>query len=291
MIIPSDNWETLTGEHLKHLNEATLQVHHAAQYVAMVGKMLAENHPDDSHTNMSWDESKRIFLGHEFLHEKKYRLGVMPGNLTLILVDEKENILNHFALEGKRIEDGERWVERVLTNHGFNLNHFKLDLHYEIPNGPINTSEAFKIDKIESFSHFSDVRTIGMEALEAFASKYEHASSIRTWPHHFDIGSYIPLQFDENRKVIKSISIGLAIADEYVDEYYFYVTHWSEQGGIDYSDLSQLPSDGYWNKKDWTGAVLPLSNLLRENSREGQVELIIAFLRQAINDSEELLFD
>ena len=47
-----NNWKLQKSAFDNNLHQALLQQHHAAQFVAMVGRQLIPQQPDDSNTNM-----------------------------------------------------------------------------------------------------------------------------------------------------------------------------------------------------------------------------------------------
>ena len=289
MIIPSKHWKTIKSDAYASLNETTRFIHKAAQFMAMSAKLYAESKPDDSHTNMSWQIGSSRFLGNSLYANGEFVLALDLNAFEICLLDSSREEVGKVILQGKEESVVLNEFTRLLSTQGFDTSNFTLDLHYDLPTTDVYIGNSYKSITLQDLEVFTAVRTIGQLSLEPYASKYEHASSVRTWPHHFDIGSYIPLQFDDNGEALKSISLGLSIADDYVGEYYFYVTHWSRDEAVDYSTLSSLPGKSYWNQKDWVGAVLPFSNVIHVESVEEQVEVVNTFLRQAIDESILLL--
>jgi hypothetical protein len=279
-------WPAINLNNTKNLNETTNQIHHAVQFLAAVGVAFVEHQADDSHTNMAWDKNRNQFMGHSF-SKTDLHLALQIQHLELQLHDSNHHVLAKMSLIDKTQVDGSNWIIETLNKQGLTTHDFSLNLHYEIPEHPLASGAKFSVSG-EDAAAFSAVRTIGDIILQEHSKPFEHASSIRTWPHHFDHGSYIPIAFDEAGKAIKSFSIGLAIHDDIIPEHYFYITHWMKDEKADHSQLPELPGNGYWNREQWTGAVLKISDVAQLDSSK-QKTAIDAFMQAGIQASLELL--
>lgn len=279
-------WPGINLNNTQNLNETTNQIHYAAQFLAAAGVAFVEHQADDSHTNIGWDKDRSQFMGHSF-SKADLHLALQIQHLELQLHDTNHQVLAKMSLIDKTQADGINWIRETLNKQGLVVDDFSLNLHYEIPEHPLASGTKFSVSD-EDAAAFSAVRTIGDIILREHSKPYEHASSIRTWPHHFDHGSYIPIAFDEAGNVIKSFSIGLAIHDNVIPEHYFYITHWIKGRNADHSQLPKLPSNGYWNREQWTGAVLKISDIAKLNSSE-QKAAIDAFMQTGIEASLQLL--
>lgn len=286
MRISTSRWPIIRPVELPGLLIATEQVHRAAQYLAMAGKFLLKNQPDDSHTNMGWDMSREALLSHSLPDGHQLMLETTKMQLTLLLGPSS---IATFSLIGQTRKAGVAWIKKTLAAAEIPAHDYAIDLHYDIPEHEIDRGATFRELSTGEYESFSRVRTLGHVAMTAWAASFEHASTIRTWPHHFDIGTYIPLVLDSEGAPEKSITLGLAIPDQYVDEYYFYITHWSKAGGISYESLAELPGCGFWNEKDFTGAMLRLSDLLAHEGSKEQIDHFSVFMNEGIRASIELL--
>lgn len=286
-MLSSDNWPQLAITEIYGLNRATEQVHRAVQFISMAGKFFLEHLPDESNTNMGWDMENRRLYGHTL--PSGHRLSVHPESLTLQVIGEQNSVVAQLPLEEKTWEDGVEWVKKTFQTFGVDTSAYRMDIHYDIPDHEIHHGASFQTTSEMNFNAFSTARDIGDQVMKAWASPFEYATDVRSWPHHFDIGSYIPLTKDEAGETVKSITIGLAIQDAYVDEYYFYITHWNRDGEVSYEHLPELPASGYWNRKHFTGAFLKLSDLIQGSDTNKQIDKINRFMRAGILASMELL--
>lgn len=288
MEIYQNDWPLINVEELAKLPKTTEQVHRAAQFLAMAGKFFLPNESDDSHTNMGWDKKNQCFTSRELPTNKGHQLMLHPSTMELRMV-HKQTIEDRFLLMGKTMDEGVNWIKQTLGVRGLNTEAYQIDLHYDIPDHELFHGQPFLELPYAELNAFSKARTLGDLVISDFSAPFEHASPVRTWPHHFDVGSYIPLMFDSEGNVTKSISSGFAIRDQYVGEYYFYLTHWAQEGGIAYNSLPPLPHDGYWNQQDWTGAVLKLSDLIKNSDPAKQKAQVTDFMNMAHKASLKFL--
>ncbi len=112
----------------------------------------------------------------------------------------------------------------------------------------------------------------GEALLRGVAEGWAGAAPVRVWPHHFDVGSVLPLGPAAGESA-PSIGIGLSPGDEGIDEPYLYVTPWPAP-----ETLPELPAGGRWHREGWTGAVLTGSEIVAAGAGEPQVALATAFL-------------
>ncbi|MEL7118960.1 MAG: hypothetical protein AAFO07_05950, partial [Bacteroidota bacterium] len=118
--------------------------------------------------------------------------------------------------------------------------------------------------------------------LKLLVDSFDDATDVRIWPHHFDSGSLIITAKDDQDQFLSFIGIGLAIPDQLIDEYYFYVSFSSKEIEIDLTNLPPLQY-GRWGKPDFPGAILEISSLLQFQKAEEQMEASLLFFNEAIN--------
>ncbi len=266
--------------------ETTHQLHYAAQLVAIANNYLLPAKPDDSHTNMEWLHQQQVMAGQSI--NRKLRVALHPASLTLIVYGPGLNEVSRLALEGVTKADALDWLKAQVTALGVDGKALQPAMHYEMPSHAIANGAPFERVHPEQFQEMANYRSNGDLILKYYAAKFGTARPVRIWPHHFDNGSYIPVEFDGKGGALKSFSIGKAVADPYANEPYFYVTTWSALDNIDYSQRTDL-SVGEWNTKDWTGAVLRASDIVATTGTREQITLINEFLTEAINASIQLL--
>lgn len=283
-------WQALTLNEKNKLNTATLQLHHAAQLVAMVGNSYLPKADDDHQSNMEWISNKESLVGHWVGADEDHRLALNYPEFMLTWQNKNGNAIGALMLDGRTRQIAIDWMKEYLQSH-FHLDAAQLQsiAHFEIPDHPVASGSAFHVLDAKLHQELAHIRSNAQHILEYFAAKFKKASPVRTWPHHFDTGSYIPVAFDKEKNATKSIGIGLAVADDNIDEHYYYVNHWLKEGEADTSNLPELPSGGYWNTEGWTGAILKNTGILAETEAEAQAKLVKKFLKTSINATLELI--
>jgi len=119
-------------------------------------------------------------------------------------------------------------------------------------------------------------------ALHKAISQFRDAQDVRIWPHHFDSGGLIPLEYDENEKLIRSIGVGFAIPDSMVNEPYFYLSYWSADPNDSLESPTPFKGKGTWKTPQWPGAILPLSDIISAKSADSQQKDVEVFFEEGI---------
>ena len=265
---------------IKELNKAQLTLHHAAQFIAISGKYLLEEKEDDSHTNMSWDAKTNTFYGGSI--NDRARVGLHIPSLSLKVSGPTGIELASYPLIGKTKQEGLIWLQQALQLKQIDTTSLKLEMHYDIPEHITDSGKAFpKVDEA-LLNELSNHRSIADKICSSIFSNLANASPPRTWPHHFDHGVYVPLEFDNEGSAIRSFSVGYAVADSIINEPYLYVTQWNKEGDVDYSDATKLKY-GKWLPKKLSGAGLPLSKIFKMDDQEKGMQ---EFLDQTITFSK-----
>ena len=301
-MIPSNDshapWPWYNYRQTDNLHLVTEQIHRAVQFVAMTGKIYLPHEDDDSQTNMGWlvEDSRPhegILVGNplEVEEQAQFHVGLRPADFSLVFLqaDDRE-VMAELPLGGLTRQEVEEWHKGQLEAEGLDSSLFHLDLHYDIPAHPIDTGAQFQFGEelCEAYEAFAILRHLGHKVVSYFAEFAPYGADTATWPHHFDVGAYIPLAMKDDVPT-KAIGLGLAIADEVMPEYYFYITHQAPEGTVSYKDLPGLPKGVHWNKMDWHGPVLPLSSLISVPSAEAQHGLIHDYFQVGIKETLELL--
>lgn len=257
-----------TGLNNQKLNEAQSTLHQAVQYLAACGSYFKEPKEDDSHTNMEWRMDTQQFVGG--LINKRAHVAVHVPSLTLCVLGPGYLKLAGLPLTGKTKQEGLEWLKQALMLKQIDASGLSLNLHYEIPGHPTDHGGVFEI--APQYSHeLAKHRSFAEAILTPFCSKFDRASPLRTWPHHFDHGSSIPFEFDEEGKPIQSFNIGYAIADTVIGEPYFYVTLWQKNENPDFTDPPELKT-GAWYPSELSGAALGWSQLVAGNNPTAVVQ-------------------
>ena len=280
------DWKELTINRFDDLKKASGTLHHAAQMIAYTGKHLISEEPDDSHTSAVWIPEKNLLAGQPIKTvSTELRVALHYPTLVLMVTDNELNELGSFEMNGKTKPEVLAWLKNQLGELGVDVNKLTDKIHFEIPSHQVETGGVYPFDQPELFAELAAYRTDGHLVLDHFAGQFETASPVLVWPHHFDEGSYIPLE-SENGEVVTSVSIGLAVPDSYYDTPYFYVTAWKKDG-VNYENKPEISSPGHWHDHEWVGQVLEGRSLVGMDKNR-QYDTAIAFMKQALENALRL---
>ncbi len=271
-------WKTLGAVAPSELETARLELHHAAQLVAIgVGRALVPARDDDSHTTLFWQTEAAQWVGEEIPGTAGARAGLDPARFELSL--GRGTTARRLDLLGRSRGMALDWLGEQITELGGAGSDVELDIHYELPSHPAERGAPLTGEPAAGRREVA--RWFGNAAglLEEIAAAEEHASDVRTWPHHFDIAFLLPEGPAEDRHS-QTIGVGLSPGDGSYAEPYFYVNVWPAPEVDDPGQLPALPR-GIWHTEGFCAAILTGSELLRDGD-EGQEERAREFLRAAI---------
>jgi hypothetical protein len=271
-------WRLLDPQPGTALEDVRLQLHHAAQLAAALGISYLPAQPDDSHTNLEWIDAVEA-LASKPTGSPPIRIAARPHPFAILVLDAKANALATYLLDGRTIDDAARWIRGQLAEYGLDGARYTLKRHYEIPPHAVDTGAAFRATAPELFQQLADWYADGSAALERLAAATPNASSVRCWPHHFDIATLITVSDG------KTIGVGMDPGDVYWQEPYFYANAYPSASPDAPRDA--LAGNGVWNTRDWIGPVLPASRLAATN-QDAQVD---AFIQSAVSACRRLLLD
>ena len=271
------DWRPLAGVDFARLQDARLQAHYAAQWLARAALAYILPKPDDSHTNLGWEEDFGGFATHKL---QGARVGLKLFPLSLAILEGKDvppvRILN---LDGHKEADLRAWMGEEMGSLGLDARALDKTPPYKIPPHKIATGSAYGVGGIDEIMRelaawFSNAdRSIGRVAEAMRANKFE-VSAVRCWPHHFDIAALITVAAGkETVESARSIGVGLSPGDEHYGEPYFYVTPWPYPKP---SKLPPLPEIGRWHTQKFTAAVVPAHRILAVPGRQTETEKFLA---------------
>lgn len=288
-MIIKENWQPLTHTKTTDLNKAATQLHHAAQFVAIFGNSLLPKASDDSQSSMVWLPKLKALAGQEVNLKRRIRMALLYESFELQLINENEEALGVFPLSGQTKTTAISFVRTQARSFGKKADDIQPISHFELPKHGLDEGAPFHMTDPGHFQELARYRHNAQLALTEIAGQYEYATPAATWPHHFDTGSVIPVKFDDQSKPTKTVGIGMAPADKMAGEFYYYVNHWQKDGKVDYKTLPSLPAGAEWHTKDWKGAILKMSEVLKKQTAAGQAEMVESFLRSAIDASFSIL--
>jgi Family of unknown function (DUF5996) len=283
-------WKSLGSVDARHLVNARLQLHWAAQVAAAVGKQLLPPEPDFSHQSFTWVErAGALAQGRVTGVARPFRAALCPASLTLALLTGEDATYVELPLSGHTLEEAYAWmtaeVEKLLGKPFDD----PLERPGELPPHPVGTGRRFALSDPEPFAEVARWFADADRLLSEVAAANPGASPVRCWPHHFDLATLIALDATDagdagtEPESARTIGAGFSPGDAGRPEPYFYVTPWPYPPA---KDLPALEGGGIWNTEGWVGAVLEARALA---SGPGQEEQARKFLHGAVAAARRLL--
>jgi hypothetical protein len=277
MEIPA--WETLGNVPARQLREARLSSHHAVQLVAAVGRSLVPARPDDGHTSLEWHEPSRSLVGEEAPGTRPWRAALRPADLSLAVLAEGAEV-GRLALAGRTRREAFAWLLEQARALDASAERLGQDAPYALPAHAVLSGAGFAAPAdgslVELARWFADADAL----LRGVAGGWTGSAPVRVWPHHFDVGSVLPLGPPGGENA-PQIGVGMSPGDEEIAEPYLYVTPWPPPPAGE--SLPDLPGGGRWHREGWTGAVLAGSEVVDAGGGAAQAAAASAFLTGAID--------
>ncbi len=265
----------------KNLVAARLQAHYASQIVSGVARTLLEKRDDDSHTNLGWVEESAALAGRRVEGERPFAAALDVASLSIRLVDGRGQTVTDIPLGGRTLDEGyERLAAAIAEYRGEALEAGFTPLHYEMPADPIGEGAPFAAGGLEALETLSGWFSFADRLLNEQRERNDGASTVRCWPHHFDIATSIDLGDG------KSIGVGWSPGDGSYPEPYFYVSPWPYP---DSAALPEAPAGGRWHTAGFTSLILTGSALVGSSADDAQEQRAREFLADAVGMCRRLL--
>jgi hypothetical protein len=264
------SWRPLRGVDPKLLAAAREQTHHAVQWLARAARAYSPPRPDDTHTNLGWDDGFGGFIAHPL--PDGARLGLRFADLTLALLDRSSTTpRDSFALDGRRDTDACGWLSVHASAHNLDPKALDAALPYMLK---ARASDAYTVAALaepltELATWFSNANAALNAVRRDIIVRGMSPPPVCCWPHHFDLDTLVTVAPGQ------TTGVGFAPGDDYYDEPYFYV---SVYPAPDMMTLPALPAIGHWHTKHFTAAIAPAHRILAATDPGHQ---IAAFLHTA----------
>lgn len=234
-------------------------LHQLSQVIAKVNKAYLPHQPDDSHTNLYFDELGQRITGRWFPEKgTKYLLVFDIPKWEYKILDDKLSVIHSVSQNGKMAAESEAILSKALDQLGFSTEKLMDPLNFKIPKYP------FLQEKLNQPDHKASQSWIGIRSLANQTSLIllgylQKEAEIRIWPHHFDTGIYVEVNADVG------IGFGLAMADAMIDSPYFYLAGYGlKDKSWDWEKVGTLEAGKWMISEHWKGAVLPITTAKME---------------------------
>jgi hypothetical protein len=309
--ITMTGWERVGGVPRARLIAARLQLHHAAQPAAAVGKLLLPHQEDYGEQSFRWDASARCLAQGPVAAATPFRAALRPAPPALQLLSAEQadhpRVLQELPLDGRTLEELYGWLAAQLEELLGRPLPGELERAAGLPAHPVAAGGRFDAGDDEAFAEVARLFADADRVLTAWASTWPGASAVRCWPHHFDIATLASLtpaiSMDPMISMMEAaepstaaamaeerghaVGLGMVPGDEGRTEPYFYVT---PSPYPERRELPPLPAGGTWNTEGWLGAVLAAPSFMDAGQgAAAQAEAVETFLRSAAEACRRLL--
>lgn len=278
------NWDTAIAGRLV---DARRQLHHAAQFVAAVGKCYLTQQPDDSHTNMCWAIQHSALAGTMLQGGESCKFGISPAKFALLKISAEDDVNDEFALAGKTIAQAEDWLKQSLNASGYHPDHFSREMHYEIEPHAVASGAPFSGNIAAETAELGKYWGNAHLLISEINAHHPGASAVRCWPHHFDIALLITINSGDSPEQTKTIGVGLSPGDANFPMPYFYISPWPYPENKEL--LPAVSGNGFWHTEGWVGAVLTADKFPTDENTQSQIKQLQQFIRSGIAVSDQLL--
>lgn len=282
-------WQTLCLANPSTLTNTIQYLHHGSLFMAMTANSLLPKADGDKHTSMRWVPKLGGLVGYTLPLHFPVRLALIYESFEMAFLDKQLNVLTSLKLQGQNKHTISRWIKETIIDFGGRTEELRAITHFQLPHHPTDRGAPFQKTSTVELQEAARYRHDAHEILSEVADRFAEVSSVCTWPHHFDTGFLVTVDADKEGKPSKTVGAGYAVPDDKIREPYYYVNHWTAEGGLSYKNLPDLPDGSYWHQKGWKGAVLPASEIVAQREGSAQYEKVWRFLRAGLNETVRLL--
>ncbi len=268
------SWEALGEVSPRLLVEVRLLLHQAVQLVAAVGRCLVPPAADDGHTSLEWLSAPRCLAGQSVPGGRPWRAALRLEEPALVVLEGGVTAATR-SLSGLTRSEALAWLSQIAVERGAAAERLTLDAPYAIPANAFAAGSPFSVGSRPALAEIASWFANADSLLRATTAGWPGAAPVRVWPHHFDVGSVLPLSAARGEGD-PSIGVGLSPGDEAVAEPYLYVTPWPPPRPEE--PLPALPGGGGWHCEGWVGALLTGSEIVSVGGAGAQANVAAAFL-------------
>ncbi len=264
------------------INTTEAYIHHASQFLAMIGKNYLEDQSDDSNANLEFDPHLSSILGRKVIGPSGFAVNLNVPNWQLeVSVDG--SVRETLKLAGILKSQVFDWLQNEIRSSGLDEKKLRYIDHYEVPQHEVDLGQPFQDLNIDLVSTWLNMRANANVILTDLNEIVGIDSDIRIWPHHFDTGTYYELG-DK-----KAIGAGWAIADTLCDNPYLYIYGWNGNGETSYETVPDLNIGRWIVTSDWQGAVVESVELSSSSDQYQEVKLfmqsVVSFFKDQLNNN------
>lgn len=263
----SAGWRTVGGIDPESLVSDRDALHQASWILGSVAHALLPAEADDSHSNLGLSGTDPAFRTQPLDEQRALELRIRE--LELAFRDGGDTPTT-FALAGRTMEEALAWAAAYASDTWPDRNAVTRRIPPDdFPESEIRRGAPFPEGDSERRAELGRWFTNSDAVLADLIAGEAQASPLRTWPHHFDIGSLLELSGESG------VGVGLSPGDHSYAEPYFYVYAYPAP---DVSTLPPLTDAGCWTTTGFTGGLLTATGIVAHTDPEGAVR---GFLEEA----------
>jgi len=254
------NWSELGAVAPSALEPSRLLAHHGAQWASRAARANLAAEPDDSHSNLGWDDDAGALVSHELAgRDGPVRVGLALADLSLFVLADG-GAPARIALNGQSDAAAGVALDAALAALGL-APATPVALPYDMPAHKVAEGAAYDAaGNAEALTELARWFAAATDILDDFAGRHGAVSvgssalgtsPVRCWPHHFDIATLVSLE-EGDAETARSVGVGMSPGDETYPQPYFYINPWPH---LAIDDLPELPAPGHWHTQGFVGAI------------------------------------
>ncbi len=176
------------------LGDAVAQAHAAAQFLTKAARANLEAAPDDSHSNLGWNEGDQRFLSQPLPGANgDVFIALSLDPFELALVDSATGATS-YRLAGRSLTETAAWLDDALGSVALKPCE-GVKLPYDLPAEVAAVTDFSDTPGLVALGAWFDLASKALEKLAADrAGLTPGPSPVRCWPHHFDIAMCLCFQ-------------------------------------------------------------------------------------------------
>jgi hypothetical protein len=172
-------WERLGGVPPPRLTEARLQLHHAAQPAAAVGKLLLPHQADYGEQSFRWSAAGRCLVQGAVDAATPFRAALRPAAPALQLLGTDDGVLRELPLDGRTSNEAHDWLAAQLADLLGGPLRGELERPEGLPAHPLAAGGRFDAGDAEAFAELARLFANADRVLAGWAAAWPGASAGR----------------------------------------------------------------------------------------------------------------
>lgn len=275
---PLSGWQAVGRFPVDRLREPRIQLHYAAQVVAVPGRVLLPREPDFGNAALTWAPGVRALAGRAVdAAVRPLRAGLRIAPATLVLLRPDGSATAALSLDGRTLHEAEDWLRGRCAAAGLDPTAIAVRLPPTLPPHRVRDGATFRFDDLRALQELDRWFGNAASLVEVVSAEVGRARPVRIWVHHFDVAALCPL-VDRDDADAPCVGVGFSPGDDRIAEPYLYVTPWPYPAT---PVEPPMPHGGRWTRDDWSGAYLTGAALAGSGPDDGQADRALAFIRAA----------